>query len=238
MAAMQDWACEACTLRNAAGRTICEVCGTARHQPSPASVPSSARGEMVALGSISQFDVEGGRSACTAIALEAACRFLRDPGVVGAADVDACVRAGISRYAAGISQRAVEHTSVDEVLPMFEAELAMAPPFSSQAAVSTSSFREALQPAVSAAATAVVFTKPPESVLAIVGGGGSSYYLFDSHPRHERGASTASLTRYATLDALAAALGETFPAVAGGGGQDDWMMAQYNSYEATYVRRV
>jgi len=159
---------------------------------------------------VSQYSFEGGRSACTAVALEAALTLLgaAATGTTGAADdgtsldLSEVVQRGVATYMElALAQGGIEHTSCDEVL-------SLVPRLSSQLRVlgGGSTVLQALTtdpacyaslvaqaralPGVNAAQPiGLVVTKPPETILVVAppttiqGQRGGQWLLLDSHSR-------------------------------------------------------
>lgn len=135
--ARAGWECEQCTFVNTSAGHECVMCGfsNAPVEPVPEAVwQASSR--------LSQYSVPDGRSACTAIAVEA-CIYVLAPTLTGTcaraapgllrwlitraaaeceARLDAVVTEGAAKYASlGLTGGGVEHTSVSEVLALLPA---------------------------------------------------------------------------------------------------------------------
>ncbi|CAM9977630.1 unnamed protein product [Scytosiphon promiscuus] len=198
--------------------------------------------QQVICASISQYDVENGRSSCTCICLEASLSILERLGdsttwAGSPEDVANYVNVGVAMYEAVVAagNLAVEHTSVAEIL------------------ATVARYRDTLQPATARTThqgmlgsdrsiarvigeirsmrqerqkpVAVVITKPPETVVCVLpvevssdgdartASGSGQWSLFDSHPRPQLGLVGASVRSFGREEALVEALDDIFPAV-------------------------
>ncbi|CAM9443991.1 unnamed protein product [Pylaiella littoralis] len=208
----------------------------------------------VVSASISQYDVENGKSACTCICLEASLSIL---GCFGNGtwagspdDVANMVNVGVAMYeaVAASSSLAVEHTSVADILPTVARYGDALQPATTegthQGLLGTDkSIASILRDIKSArkeknGAVAVAITKPPETVVCFLPPENQAesdartprqWLLFDSHPRPQQGLVGASVRSFGGEESLVEALNETFPAV--DLGTNNVMASMYNMFD-------
>ena len=185
-------------------------------------------------GSVSQYDLPDGRSACSCIALAAAAAFLENPSVpILPQFLDAAVRDGHATYLQWktSSGLATEHSSPEEVLNLFpriqldgavrQGLLPTWEPILRECASSSTSW------------TAAVITKPPETILVLLSP--DRYWIVDSHSRPPR-TTAAWAQSFSTLPALCAALSQLFPATLLPD-VPDTMLMMYNSFDLYHLTK-
>lgn len=228
----------------------------------PASTQSSS--PEVVQASISQYDVENGRSACTCICLEASVSILEQMAkglwTGSPDDVANIVSIGVVMYeaVAGAGTLTTEHTSVSEILPVVTRYNDLLEPATAKvyhqgvlgsdmsiAAVLEGIRRERQG---NTRPTAVIITKPPETVVAFLpadihehssgvtttSDSSQQWLLFDSHPRPHLGLVGASVRSFGSEVALVEALTTIFPAL--DLGTDSVSANMYNMIDCTPMR--
>lgn len=228
-----------------------------------ADTSGGGRGTMIeqVQGTISQYSVENGRSACTCMALEAATCFLSRALVdynsdctVDAAFLDTMVQAGSAAYSQLIQQNnsssaaAVEHTSAEDALQSGLFSSVQLPEGGIRQGMLSNDPRHplgllaVLSDCQSATHwTCVVMTKTPETVLLCLppsndGSGSTSsnkYLLIDSHPRPAQfGADQAYARMHSSLqDMIVSSLQIIFPVTDLGADVPELMAVIYNSFD-------
>ena len=197
-------------------------------------------GKVVLRGTQSQYNVQGGESACTSICLVAARHLLLvDSNPMESFDssiMDMVVHFGVQKH--GMAQVASGHSCVDDLwaLPAFSdhaASLQRKAPIT--AAVGFDGFYKALDESWTYATehdcprVAVVLTKSPETVLCFACQH-DQWYLFDSHGESNAPQKVAYLMRFESTTAMALALQHKFPLLPGA---DNLQAQMYNFFEAT-----
>lgn len=190
-------------------------------------------------GSISQYDLPDGRSACSCIALAAASAFLEAASTGGNSTplspnfLDSAVQKGHEIYQTwkNSTHTSSEHTSPEEVLPLF-------PQLQLEGAIRQGllpHFEPTLQDCCCADTpwTALVLTKPPETILLLLSS--STAWVVDSHSRPPY-TTAAWAQSYTSLSSLCPALQQLFPATHIPDVPDS-MMLMYNSFDVYVVRR-
>ena len=221
------------------------------------SVAAGSSFETMVTGSISQYSVEGGRSACTCIALKAAENFLklqkqRGDGnnsntVVNADFLRDMILQGCRRYKDLPVNRTngAEHLSAEDALATNAFPDLQQIGCIRQGLLTRDPYHELGMKQLLADIqsdkdwTAVLLTKTPETVLVCLPPQSNSiatlnnFVLIDSHPRPSQfsGADAAYSLSFTTLSDLVTALQSIFPVTDLGPDVPELMSTMYNSFD-------
>ena len=210
------------------------------------------------VGTMSQYSVDEGRSACTCIALTAASKTLENPSI-NQELIHSMITEGVQHYQSlsSSSTSSVEHMSAEEVLQQDPAgtrfRLSSLSGGPRQGVLNRDpnhdfGLRKSLQnirlDQPPEEWMAVLMTKTPETVLllfpppkpAAARVGAESppllFWLIDSHPRSAQlGTDTAYGKPHSTLDELCTSLEAIFPLTELGPDVPDMMSMMYNSFD-------
>ena len=195
-------------------------------------------------GSMNQYSVEAGQSACTCVALTAAEIFLshEDPvASVNAEFLQHIIQSGVETYHRMKSKDKggnVEHLSAEEILQKgFFSTLQLFSGIKQGILSRDPSHPQGLRQQLSKCQskrywTCVLITKTPETVLVCLSGESGPYILIDSHPRPQQfGAKEAYARIHASFDDLIGSLEQIFPVVELGPDIPELMAAMYNSFD-------
>lgn len=202
-------------------------------------------GHLVALGSLSQYTLEGGRSACTSVCLVAAARVLSAQHIVACATseaVDDLVREGVERHRSLSSSQ--QHVSVVEVweAPTFSDlvnSLRMGETFQGHVACRQQlidAFQAAVDFGVDCKRLCLLLTKSGETVLCYADCTNPSYrwYLFDSHGQSHENTKLAYWKHFPSFHRILDAFLTKYPPQSFGS-DDSIQSSMYNLFEAVPI---
>jgi hypothetical protein len=217
--------------------------------PRAAAVSAKADGGLLRC-SRSQYSVDQGRSACTCIALTAATKFLKEPGVITSQFLEDMITEGVSSYQQLIqlSSSAIEHLSAEEVLlkdSLRNIFPVQSLPGGIRQGLLSNDFHHPMglkailegvrQEQPHQEWMTVLITKTPETVLVCFpppeSTGPSAYWLIDSHPRPQLGVDSAFAKMHPSLDSLWMSLQAIFPCTDLGPDIPEMMAMMYNSFD-------
>jgi hypothetical protein len=195
--------------------TDCDISLLQWATPCSALPPGNdASGHVVSQGTISQYSIEGGRSACTSICLVACGKLIRESSVqlarLASQDMDVFVQKGVKRYRHLQNQ----HSSVDDLwgMPYFTETIEhMEKGDTRQGSVARRQdlidvFQACIDFAVHCDRLAIVLTKSGETVLCLAdlkgGPSSSKWYLFDSHGQSHENPKLASWKEFDSFSSL------------------------------------
>ncbi|MBM3967842.1 MAG: hypothetical protein FJ308_22710, partial [Planctomycetes bacterium] len=217
----------------------------------PRSPQNDQSGKLVASGSMSQYNLEGGQSACTAICVVAAVRILSAEGesvfdqVSSPLSLDAWVREGVRLYrelaGADPSRSSQQHASVDDI---FEAGafrdicqgVMRGVPFQGTVDKRQSlidAFQAGIDFGVDRSRLAITLTKSGETVLCVADctSGDYRWFLFDSHGQSHEKEKVSYCKEYSSFHRLLDAYLAKYP-FQDFGSDSSIQSSMYNLFEA------
>ena len=210
---------------------------------SPSESIDANAGDII-IGSISQYSVENGRSACTCIALTAATKFLKTP-TVNPPFLQEMIHKGVENYKSLSSVSNVEHLSAEEVLQKDQGKLFPVKSLrggvrqgilsnDSAHPLGLGSILQGIRQEQTQEWTAILITKTPETVLVCFPPNmvsPSTYWLIDSHPRGHLGLESAYAKPHNSIESLTRSLEDIFPCTDLGPDVPEMMAMMYNSFD-------
>lgn len=187
----------------------------------------------VVTGTLSQYSLEEGRSACSAISVVGAAEFLAANPTIDGSWLDNMVLTGYALYQQVSGGSPVDHMSPEEVLPHVpQLELVGG----IRQGLTMGGFTDVLRDCVPPSGwCCAVITKSPETIWIALSATGECW-LVDSHPRpplYEH----AYAKKHASLEELCTqSLQPLFPPVELGPGVPEMMAMMYNSFDVYCVR--
>jgi hypothetical protein len=222
------------------------VGGGASESASSGATASGGGASKLVVGTISQYSVDNGRSACTCIALTAATKFLQSPSEenLSADSLQSMIIQGVEHYQqlSNTLSSSVEHLSPEEVLQNAAQQfpLQMLPGGIRQGIMSPDPHHPLGLPSLLQAIRqeqppskwmALLMTKTPETVCLLFPPPASTggFWLVDSHPRS--GIEGSYAKSHPSLHELDGSLQMIFPCTDLGPDVSEMMAAMYNSFD-------